>query len=242
MRDQLFDRPLDELPASQDGTAQHPALPVEVLGGRIDHDVGAQFERPREDRRTEHVVHHHLCTSGVGELADGSDIDQLEHGVARGLEEDSRRGLGQGRAPLVEVMPVDESRLHAEAAHDLVHHDEARTEQCTGRDNSVTLAAQRREGHEDGGHARACRKAGLRAFHVGKTVGEHRHRGIGEARIDHVVALAGEGSLGLGGIGIDIPTGQIEGFGSFVERTAGQAGPHGPRPGVPLRHGRRMAH
>ena len=37
--------------------AQHPALPVEVLGRRMDHDVRAELERPLQRRRAEAVVH-----------------------------------------------------------------------------------------------------------------------------------------------------------------------------------------
>ena len=82
-----------------------------------------------KDRSAEHVVHHDLCARRVRQLGHCGDVDQFEHRIARGLEEDSGGRLAQGALPLLEVVAVDEHSLDPEARQDLIDHGIAGPEQ-----------------------------------------------------------------------------------------------------------------
>jgi hypothetical protein len=73
---------LDELARAEDRAAEAAPLPVDVLGRRVDDDVGPELQRSLQERRGEHVVDHHLGTGAVGEVADRRDVDELHRRVA----------------------------------------------------------------------------------------------------------------------------------------------------------------
>ena len=68
----------------------------QVLGGRVDDDVGAEVERLLEQRRGEGVVAdgEHAALAGGGE--EGRQVGDLEGRVGRGLEPE-QVGAVQGR-------------------------------------------------------------------------------------------------------------------------------------------------
>ena len=49
---------LDELLAAEHHAAEASALPVDMLGRRIDDDVGAERHRPLQQGRGEHIIDH----------------------------------------------------------------------------------------------------------------------------------------------------------------------------------------
>ena len=90
--------------------------------------------------------------------------------------------------PLVELGRRDEGRLDAEPPR-------IWSKSCTVAPNTAfehttwsPRLQQRHRGGEDRRHARGGGDAGLRALERGEPVLEHRHRGIGEARVDHARA------------------------------------------------------
>ena len=146
---EVLHRPVDELLGAEHRAAERAALAVDVLGRRVDDDVGAELERLGEHRRAEDVVDDDLRAGRVRQLGDGRDVDELLHRVARRLEEDRGRRHGQRLAPLVEVGAVDEDGLDAPARQDLVEDDEARAEQAPattrrGRPAAAAPPARRR--------------------------------------------------------------------------------------------------
>ena len=60
---------------AEDDAAEAAALAVDVLGGRIDHAVGAERERALPERRREHVVDHERRAGRVRDLRDRRDVD-----------------------------------------------------------------------------------------------------------------------------------------------------------------------
>ncbi len=56
-------------------------LTVDVLGGGVDHDVGAELQRPLQDRRGEGVVEDDLGAGPVREVAHRLHVDDVEHGL-----------------------------------------------------------------------------------------------------------------------------------------------------------------
>ncbi len=153
MADELLHGPVDVVLGTEDRSAEHAALTVDVLGARVDDDVGAEIDAALQQRGGEDVVQHHLRARRVRHLGDASHVDEGLHRVRRGLEEDRGGGHRQRLLPLVEVLAVDEHRLDAPAGQDLVAHDEARTEEAACRDEAVALAEQRGERGEHRGHA-----------------------------------------------------------------------------------------
>ena len=98
-----------------DGDAAHQvAVTAQILGRRVDDDVGAQGQRPGQHRRGVGVVDHHLGPCVMGDAADGGDVHEAHVRIGRGLEIDDpglvRDRLGQRLGP----GHVDRLQAHAE--------------------------------------------------------------------------------------------------------------------------------
>ena len=90
--------------------AHHVRVPAQVLGRRMDDDVGAEAKRLLQPRRGEGVVDHEQGTGSMGRLGDRRDVDDAEQRIGRCLDPDHPRGRCQrllevGGAP--EVGRVD---------------------------------------------------------------------------------------------------------------------------------------
>src|SRR5262249_38170967 len=71
----------DESFGTEDDAAKAAPLSVDMLGRRVDDDIGTQRERPLQDRRGEDVVDDEARAGLVPELGDGGDVDDLERRV-----------------------------------------------------------------------------------------------------------------------------------------------------------------
>ena len=163
-------------------TPPRQRLTIDVLGRRIDHAIGAEFERALPQRRREHVVDNQGRPGCVCDLGDLRDIEHLEIGIGRRLQE---AGLGvrpHRGAPGVEIEAVDDRGGDAVARQVVLHDVEAGAEDRLRRHNVVAgldLAHHRQRDRGHPGRGGAC---GLRAFELGDALFEHRHGRIGEAR------------------------------------------------------------
>ena len=185
-----LDRAAHHVARTTDHPAQAPPLPVDVLGRRIDDDVGALRRRAAEDGRGEHVVHHHHRPRRMGKLGDSGQVDHLEPGVGNAFQKNQPRAGRDRRAPLVQIGPVNQNHRHAKAAQHFLEHVEARPEQRPRRDHPVTGLAQRHQGARHRRHAAGGGKGGLASFQRGDPVFEGGNGGIAVAGIDELV-LAG---------------------------------------------------
>ena len=61
-----FQRFKERLVVDDQRPAQHIAVPADVLGGRVQHDVCAKFERPLKHWRGKGVVHQHGDGPAIG--------------------------------------------------------------------------------------------------------------------------------------------------------------------------------
>jgi hypothetical protein len=100
----------DEFLRRQDDAAEAAALAVDVLGRRIHHAVGAEFERPLKQRRREHVVDHQRRAGGMRDLGDRLDVSTSSAGIGRAFQEEGLRVRPYRLAPLVEIIAVDQRR------------------------------------------------------------------------------------------------------------------------------------
>jgi hypothetical protein len=99
---------------------QHVAVAVEVLGGGVDHQVGAQLQGPGVHRGRHRVVDRHPHPGGVGQRADGGQIGDLPHRVGRRLDPDQAgAALADGRPQGVQVGGVDELHIQAPGEREL---------------------------------------------------------------------------------------------------------------------------
>ena len=94
--------------------AHHVAVAVQVLGGGVEHDVGAVLERPLEERRGEGVVHREEVPVGLGQVADRGEIDQVHHRVGGRLAVDHAGGGGERALHVAHLAHVHEGELEAE--------------------------------------------------------------------------------------------------------------------------------
>ncbi len=152
-----------------------------MLGGGIDHDVGAEVERALVERGGEYVIDDNAGAGGVRHLANRGDIDQVEHRVRRALQEHRVGRRRQRRLPFVQLGAVDEHGLDAPARQDLIDDEMARAEQGARGDHPVAgveLADQRGEHRR---HAGGRGVARLGALEFGQPLLEHGDRRVAVA-------------------------------------------------------------
>ena len=94
---------------------RHAALSVDMLGRRIDDDIGAELERALQHRRREDIVDDERAPRLMGDVGDGADVDDFELRIGRALEEEGLGVRPHGGLPLGEVRAVDQRRGDAEA-------------------------------------------------------------------------------------------------------------------------------
>ena len=98
--------------ARRDHARGQVAVPGEVLGRAVDHDVGAEVEWSLEERGAEGVVHDQGRPCGAGYLRDRRYVGDAQQRVGDGLDDD---GAGPELGDLLlhrpEVVGVHETRL-----------------------------------------------------------------------------------------------------------------------------------
>ena len=195
---------LDELLAPQHDAAEAAPLAVDMLGGRIDHDVGAERHRPLEQRCGEHIVDHHQRAGLLADLGHALDIDQLEHRVGWRLEEQGARVGPDRRFPRGKIATVDQRGGDAEPRQQILDDIAAAAEQRARGHHMIARFQMAEQGSGDGGHAARGAARGGRSFKRAHARLEHGDGGIGVAAIDETFLVALEASFGLLGAVIDI--------------------------------------
>jgi hypothetical protein len=89
----------DERPRPHHRAAERAPLPVDELGGGVHHEVGAEVERPLQRGRAEAVVHREHHPARAAERAQRREVDHLEPGVRRRLDEDELRRRAERGGP-----------------------------------------------------------------------------------------------------------------------------------------------
>ena len=226
-------RLVDELLRAEDHAAEATALPVNVLRCRVDDDIGTEFHGPLAERRCEHVVDDGQRATPLGDLGHGLDVDQLQHGIGRCLEEEGLRVRRHGSLPGRQIAPVDKGRCDAVARQEIFHDIEAAAEQRAARNDVVARLEVAQERGCHGGHAARRAAGGFRAFKRAHALLEHGDGRVRVAAIDIAVRLAFEAGFGLLGAVIDIARVEKKGFGGFAELAAQRPLMHQLRGGAP---------
>jgi hypothetical protein len=210
------------------GPAQTPPLAIQVLGGRMDDQVGAQAQGPLQGGGAEAVVHGQEAAVGVGQIRQGADIGHLRQGIGGSFQKQEPGGGPDGRRPGVQIGQVHIAGRDAETTQVLIEEDRGAAKDGAGRQDMVPDLEQPQAGGEDGGHARGGGDAALATFQGRQAFLEGPHRGIGETRVDVARLVPGEARRRLGGIGEDEAGGGEDGLAVLPFRRAMVAGADRP--------------
>ncbi len=194
------------------------AVPAQELGGRVVEQVGTVCKRLQQPWRGEGRIDQQRHAGIVRDRRHGRDVEHVQPWVAQRLAKQQARLGADGRAPAVDVARPDKGGFDAEAAQRVVQ-------------QVVRTAVQRRRRHDMRARAHQCddgqvqrglaRRRGDRAdavFQCRHALFEHRHGGVGEARVDVARALHVEqrGSV--------LAVAEDEGGGEVDRRRAGAGG------------------
>lgn len=94
-------------------------MSVDVLGDRVDDNVGTELERVLEEGRHEGVVDNELGVVLVGNLGNGLDVDETEGRVGGGLDPDELGVGADGLGNVGSILEVDKGDLDVEGVGDL---------------------------------------------------------------------------------------------------------------------------
>ena len=218
----------DEVLRAANHAAQGAALPVNMLGGGIDHHIRAQINGAAEDRGGEHIVHHHQGPRRMGDLGHGLDIHQFQRRVRHALEEHRLGHAGPHRCPpLIQVGALDKGHLNAIAAQDFLQDIEARAKQRPGRHHMIPRPQHRHQGTIHRRHAAGGGKGIFGAFQRRDAFLEHPGRGVAITGIDEFIALGlDEARLRRLGGRIDKALGQKDRLGHLAILAAAAAFMH----------------
>ncbi len=122
-------------------TTDRAPLSINILGCRVDDDIGPQRQRLLERRGAEDVIDRQQCTVAVGQLGQRPNIPNLGQGIGGGLKKEEP-GIGADRLlPLREFRKRDITHLDTKLRHELVEEDH-RTAKDTARDHHMVPRLQ----------------------------------------------------------------------------------------------------
>ena len=186
-------QPLGNLGHGRDEQARDDVVVAgEVLGGAVDHHVGAKRDGVHEVGREEGVVHHEQGARAVGQLGQGTDVGDRHERVCGTFHEERLSARLESGRDRVEVRRVDAVDLRAVfGAYRVEQANRATIEVPRGHEP----VARREELHEtgDGGHARGECEAVVAALKLAHRILEHLARGVLQARVVIARALAHAG-------------------------------------------------
>ena len=106
-----------------DRAAEDVAVPAEILGGGVEHEVGAARDRALERRRRERAVDEEPCAAVVGEGGERREVEHLDLGIARRLGPEEARVRADRRLRCREVGEIGERRLEPPSRQIVGGHD-----------------------------------------------------------------------------------------------------------------------
>ncbi|MNU92512.1 hypothetical protein D3C71_824310 [compost metagenome] len=184
-----------------DHATDHVRVAIEVLGGRVQHQVRAQLQRTLQHRRGEGVVDHHDQAMALGDGGDRGDVDDLQHRVGGGLDPHHLRLRRDRRLERRQISQVDKAEVQpGGAATHTLEQAEAPAIDVVHR-HHVAAGIQQFDHRRAGGHARRKGEAAGAAFQRSHAtlVGEAGR--IVRARVLEALVLARAGlRIGRGGV------------------------------------------
>ena len=185
------------LGAAADGTGDAVVGTVDVLGHRVDGDVGTQTAGA-ENHGGEGVVDDELGTGGMGHLAQLGDIGDAEQGVVHGFGVDDLGVgmLGEGFLHALKVLHVHEGAADVELLQVIGHEGEGAAVGGHAGHDVVAGADFVQQGAGDGGKTATGDPSHLGAFHSGEALAESEVGGVPMTAVEEVALGLAVESLG----------------------------------------------
>ena len=216
----------DYVTTAENGTAQHPALTIEIFGRRMDDDVGTEIKRSLQDRRAETIVHDQQRAVGAGYFCKRGNIGNFCEWIGWRFQEQHPRIRFDCPLPCGDVGRTNERGFHAEALQDIVEQLHGRAKQALRGDNMLAALHQSHYAGEDCRHPGRGGDTALRALQRGQAFLKGSDRRIGVARIHHAGVFAGKARCRFGRIPEYEARGQVQRLGMLVELAAMNARAH----------------
>ena len=171
------------LPAGDDHPGDDVPVTVEVLRHAVHDDVGAERERPLQERGRERVVDHQQRARPAGDPRACLDVAQLDRRVGRGLEVD-HPGLGADRlADDRRVLGGHPRGLDPEPREVTLEQPPGRTVDRVRADDMGAGTEERQEHRRDRRHARRRAERAVAALELADRVLERVDRRVAQARV-----------------------------------------------------------
>ena len=193
-------------------------MTAQVLGGRVNDDVGAPLDWAHQVGGGDRVVDDEGHADLVGDLCDGLDVEDVALRVGDRLAVEGDRLVVGERAPGLGVERVgDEARLDAQASQRVLQQGDAAAVQGGGGDHVVTRHSQGEDRQGGRGLAGGNEEAADAALEGRDARGDAVGRRVGQARVDGAQLLQREAARGLRSV--------LEGVGGgLVDGQGGRAG------------------
>ena len=95
-------------------------MTADELGRRVQHDVGAPFDRAAEERRRERVVHDQRKFVVVRNRRDRLDVEDVARRVADRFAVESLRVLADGGLPRIRIVGINPRQAHVHLAQEVL--------------------------------------------------------------------------------------------------------------------------
>ena len=201
-------------------------MPAQVLGGRVDDDVGAPLDRADQVGGGDRVVDDEGHADLVGDRCDRLDVEDVALRVGDGLAVEGDRLVIGERAPGLGIEGVrDEAGLDAQASQRVLQQGDAAAVQGGGGDHVVAGDGQGEDRQGGRGLAGGYEEAADAALEGRDACGDAVGRRVGQARVDGAQLLQGEAVRSLRGVfkgvGGGLVNGQRGGTGGRVNVVSG---------------------
>ncbi len=195
--------------------ADHVAVPVDVLGGRMHHQIRTEFDRLLQRGRQEGVVDHGQCAGLVRGVDHEAQIGDAQQRVGRGFDQHQPRRLCQRVGQRARVGQVGGDQLEMALLRQRVEQAPAAAVRVVRHHQAVARLQQRVEHQVDRAHAGGSDHPASPSFQLGQRFAQQIPGGIAAAGVV-VLALVAEtveaeigrqhdrrGHRAIGGVAID---------------------------------------
>ncbi len=177
------------MPGLHDDAADARAVAADELGRRMDHDVGAPFDRAAQVRRRERVVDEQRQLVVVRDRCDGLDVEHVSGRVADRLGVERLRVRPDRCPPCIGVIGIDPRELDVHLAQQVLELVDRPAVERGRRDHMIARLQQCEERGRLRGDTAGERDPAAAAFEVRHAFLEHRDGRVHDARVRVAVLL-----------------------------------------------------
>ncbi len=223
-----------EPPGIDDRPAEAVAMPAQVLGQRMHHDVGAEVEGPQQVRRRHGVVNDQRHAVSMGDLGHRGDVGDVAQRIADGFDEHRLGARVDQAGERVRLAVVGKARVDAELRQRVREQVVGPAVQGAGRDDVVAGLGDGLDGVGDRRLSRRqCQRADA-ALQRRHALLEHVRGRIHDPRVDVARHLQVEQVGAMLGAVEGVGHGLVDRHRHRVRGRVGRiAGMHGQRLGLP---------